>query len=182
VHQKTTAAEGEKHQNEQDGNGVQDVPGDRNPEHQHHNHYDSEGDQHFKTVDPGFGQKQDVLGEIDTGNDGFVKPDNFHAALYHLIEKAPHGQANEDVHGKILFPGVEHMTEHIIVNQHKAKGFQEPPDPVQVGVSDLYFQLRFCRYNRVTEVFLNVMNKTFDDHRIVPLLLILHKHIITHNT
>ncbi len=159
MEQKTAAAKAENGKDHQDRQEPEDIPAQGDLQEQHHQHHDAEGDHHFEAVDPDLGQDQDEFGEIYLGNDGLVILDDLDAVGQIPVEEIPHGQADENEAGKIVFPGIKDIAENEAVDQHEAQGVQHPPDPVQVGAGYLGFQLRCGGYHRIAIIFPQVCEK-----------------------
>ena len=141
VHQVAAQTKTDQNQGNGKGNGVEDIPGDRHPIKDQHSHDDHCRNGHFKCVDHYFGDQQDIFGQVDLGNNGFVLFYQTYTLVHGLAEKDPHGISHKNKNGEVGLLCVENFAENECVDQHEAKWFKDPPQPVQIGIGNLGFQL-----------------------------------------
>ena len=74
----------------QNRDGAEDIPGYRNAVNNHHRNDNQEGNPHFKGFNTHLFQYQDVLWEIDLGNNRFIAFYNLYAGKHQAVKKVPH--------------------------------------------------------------------------------------------
>ena len=122
-----------------------------------HGDDDQQGDEHFETINSHLDDQKDKFRYINFGNNSFIIFDHAHALDEGLVEKVPHRDADKNKYCEVWFPGFKYITEHEYVNQHETEGVQYPPQPVQIRIGDLGFQLRPGRIYGVLPVLVHVI-------------------------
>ncbi len=109
----------------------------------HHDHYNPERNQHFKPVHHHCRKNQNELWQIDFRKQCPVVFDCPDTGSHRAVEEVPHCQANENIQGEKILPGMKDRSENKGINQHKAQRIQNPPYPVQIGTCYFRIQPRF---------------------------------------
>ena len=134
VKEETGKSKHQDDQSHQDRNEIQNIPGYRNSPYDHHGNNDKKGDTHLKTVDAHLDEEKDEFRYIYFGYDRFIGLNYLDTLEKTLIKEIPQSDTDKDENCKVLFLGLEHISEHEYIDQHKAKRIQYPPEPVQIGI------------------------------------------------
>ena len=92
------------------------------------------GNTHLKSVNAHLDKKKDEFRYIYFGYDRLIGLDYLDTLQKRFIKKVPQSDTNKDENCKVLLIGLENISEHEYIDQHKTKRIQYPPQPVQIGI------------------------------------------------
>jgi len=132
--EKTGKSKYNNNQSHQNRNEIQNIPGYRNSEYKHHGENNKKGNTHLKSVNAHLDKKKDEFRYIYFGYDRLIGLDYLDTLQKRFIKKVPQSDTNKDENCKVLLIGLENISEHEYIDQHKTKRIQYPPQPVQIGI------------------------------------------------